>query len=412
MLARAPYSRLITGYTWQVRWTGTAGSMTPFRRGDGNLAIWSWLRTLARPTAMVLGLGLIAGCQAVPGDGPWMNDASSRSTEALPFDVIDLTPTTVVAYRAPTSIDVPSTTSNLSAGGRVAVAPGDVLKVRIFEPYEGSIFPTIQKPGADLGAQRVTDEGTIEVPYVGIVSVRGLNLSQIEQRIGAQLTSNGKAQDPQVIVEFVADRTHTVMVSGDVKTPGRISLLDGVRTVVDAINRVGGPAQDKAAQLEVVLRRNGQVVMTAQYSDLLAGRDAAVQKGDEIVVRPNSRTFTVLGAVQKAGNVDLTKANLTLLEALGAVGGLNDERANKTGVFVFRMGDLQNDPNARGRVFRLDLNQPVSIFIAQQFGVQPRDVLYVTNAPLYEYNKILTAIYRTFSIVGIVKGNLTTATTF
>jgi polysaccharide export outer membrane protein len=202
------------------------------------------------------------------------------------------------------------------------------------------------------------------------------------------------------------------MVSGDVKTPGRISLLDGVRTVVDAINRVGGPAQDKAAQLEVVLRRNGQVVMTAQYSDLLAGRDAAVQKGDEIVVRPNSRTFTVLGAVQKAGNVDLTKANLTLLEALGAVGGLNDERANKTGVFVFRMGDLQNDPNARGRVFRLDLNQPVSIFIAQQFGVQPRDVLYVTNAPLYEYNKILTAIYRTFSIVGIVKGNLTTATTF
>jgi polysaccharide biosynthesis/export protein len=44
--------------------------------------------------------------------------------------------------------------------------------------------------------------------------------------------------------------------------------------------------------------------------------------------------------------------------------------------------------------------------------MQPRDVVYVTNAPLYEYNKILTAIYRTFSIVGIAKGNLTTTTTF
>jgi polysaccharide export outer membrane protein len=54
----------------------------------------------------------------------------------------------------------------------------------------------------------------------------------------------------------------------------------------------------------------------------------------------------------------------------------------------------------------------VSIFVAQQFGMQPRDVIYVTNAPLYEYNKILTAIYRTFSIVGIAKGNLTTTTTF
>ena len=137
-----------------------------------------------------------------------------------------------------------------------------MLKVRIFEPYEGSIFPTIQRPGADLGVQRVTDEGTINVPYAGTVKVAGLDLTQIEQRIASQLA--GKAQDPQVIVEFVADRTHTVMVSGDVKQPGRISLLEGTRSVVDAINRAGGPYSPKlpAAQLEVVVRRNGQVILT------------------------------------------------------------------------------------------------------------------------------------------------------
>ena len=55
------------------------------------------------------------------------------------------------------------------------------------------------------------------------------------------------------------------------------------------------------------------------------------------------------------------------------------------------MGDIQNNPTARARVFRLDLSQPVSIFVAQQFGMQARDVVYVTNAPLYEYDKILTA---------------------
>ncbi len=380
--------------------------------GEANLTIWSWLRAIARPTAIVLGFGIVAGCQAIPGDGPWMNDASSRTTEALPFDVIDLTPTTVVAYRPPATVDVPSVTSGLSAGGRIAVAPGDVLKVRIFEPYEGSVFPTIQRPGADLGAQRVTDDGTIGVPYLGTVAVAGLDLTRIEQRIAGELTAKGKAQDPQVIVEFVADRTHTIMVSGDVRNPGRLSILDGIRSVVDAINRAGGLNNTAAAQAEVVVRRNGQPILQAQYSELLAGHDIPVQKGDEIVVRPNSRLFTVLGAVAKAGNVELTKTNMTLLEALGAVSGLNDERANKTGVFVFRMGDLQNNPNARGRVFRLDLNQPVSIFVAQQFGVQARDVLYVTNAPLYEYNKILTAIYRTFSIVGIAKGSVTTSSTF
>jgi polysaccharide biosynthesis/export protein len=379
--------------------------------GERALTIWTWLCPVARPVVVGLGLALaLAGCQVIPGDGPWMGGAQASSTEALPFDLIDLTPTTVVAFRPAASIDRPSTTSNLSAGGRIAVAPGDVLKIRIFEPYEGSIFPTIQRPGADLGVQRVTDDGTINVPYVGTVAVAGLDLTHIEQRIAERL--KGKAQDPQVLVEFVADRSHTVMVSGEVKNPGRVSILDGVRSVVDAINRAGGPFNTPAQQVEVVVRRQGQVILTAQYADLLAGSDIAIQKNDEIVVRPNSRTFTVLGAVQKSGNVDLTKANLTLLEALGQVGGLADERANKTGVFVFRLGDIQNNPGGRARVFRLDLNQPVSIFVAQQFGMQARDVVYVTNAPLYEYNKIATALYRTFSIVGITKGSVIPATSF
>ena len=339
-----------------------------------------------------------------------MGGAQGTSTEALPFDVIDLTPTNIAAYRQPASIDRPSTTSSLSAGGRVAVAAGDALKVRIFEPYEGSIFPTIQKPGADFGVQRVTDDGTINIPFVGTVRVVGLDLVQIERRIAQQVKDGGKATDPQVIVEFVADRTHTVMVSGDVKNPGRVSILEGVRSVVDAINRAGGPVvgggssgEGGPTQIEVVVRRHGQVILTAQFSELLAGGDIGIQKGDEIVVRPNSQVFTVLGAVKKSGNVPMTKHNLSLLEALGQVGGLNDMQANKTGVYVFRLGDLQNNPSARARVFRLDLLQPVSIFVAQQFGMQAQDVVYVSNAPLYEYDKILTSIYRTFSIVSVVR---------
>ena len=378
--------------------------------GDRELTIWTWLHAVGRPTAIVLGLGVaVGGCQAIPGDGPWMNGAKSTSSEALPFDVIDLTPTTVVAYRPPATIDEPSATGNLSAAVPISVQPGDVLKVRIFEPYEGSIFPTIQRPGADFGNQRVTPDGTIEVPYVGTVKVAGLDLREIERRIVEQLGS--QAQNPQVIVEYVADRNNTVMVSGDVKKPGRLSLLEGVRSVVDAINSAGGPV-GPATQLQVVVRRHGNVILDKQYSELLAGGDIGIRKGDEIVVRPNSQIFTVLGAVTRAGNVPLTKPNMTLLEALGEVHGLSDERANKTGVYIFRMGDIQENPNARARVFRLDLMQPVSIFVAQQFGMQANDVIYVTNAPLYEYNKILTSIYRTFSIVGIAKGSVTPSVGF
>ena len=343
-----------------------------------------------------------------------MGGAQTTSTEALPFDVIDLTPTTVVGYRQPPTPDKPtSVTSSLSPAQRLTVAPGDSLRVRIYERYGGNIFPTIQGQSADLGIQRVADNGSIKIPVVGVVRVAGLDLNQIEARIIQEL--GNKVQEPEVIVEFDSPRTHSVMVSGDVKNPGRVSMLEDVRSVVDAINKAGGPIVSQtgtANQLQVVVRRNGQVILTSQFSDLLAGSDIAVQKGDEIVVRPNSRIFTVLGAVQRSGNVEMTKHNLTLLEALGQVGGLNDVRANKTGVYVFRMGDLETNPTARGRVFRLDLFQPVSIFVAQQFGLQPRDVIYVTNAPLYEYDKILTSIYRTFSIIGIARGNIPLTTTF
>ncbi|HTB40137.1 MAG TPA: polysaccharide biosynthesis/export family protein [Reyranella sp.] len=385
--------------------------------GDRNLTIWSWLRPVVRPTAIVLGVALGAGgCTALPGDGPWMGGAQSGSSEALPFDVIDLTPTTVVAYRQPESPDRPtSVASNLSAAVHISIAPGDSLKVRIFERYGGNIFPTISGTSADLGVQRVAEDGTIKVPVVGVVHVAGLDLNQVEDRIIQQL--GNKVQEPEVIVDFESPRTQTVMVSGDVKKPGRWSILDDIRTVVDAINMAGGPAGGSqlavpANQLEVVVRRQGQVILRAQMSELLAGADIPVQKGDEIVVRSNPRVYTVLGAVMKSGNVELTKANLSLLEALGNVGGLQDQRANKTGVYVFRMGDLRNNPTARARVFRLDLFQPVSIFVAQQFGVQAQDVVYVTNAPLYEYDKVLTSIYRTFSIIGVARGNLLTTTTF
>ena len=345
-----------------------------------------------------------------------MGGAQGTSTEALPFDLIDLTPTTVVAYRQPESPDRPSpSTANLTAAVHISVAPGDSLKVRIFERYGGNIFPTIQGSSTDLGVQRVAEDGTIKVPVVGVVQVAGLDLTQIENRIVQQL--GNKVQEPEVIVEFDSPRTQTVMVSGDVKKPGRWSILDDIRTVVDAINMAGGPSTGSqmgtpANQLEVVVRRQGQVILRAQFSDLLAGADIPVQKGDEIIVRANPRVYTVLGAVMKSGNVEMPKANLSLLEALGNVGGLQDQRANKTGVYVFRMGDLRNNPTARARVFRLDLYQPVSIFVAQQFGVQARDVVYVTNSPLYEYDKILTSIYRTFSIIGVARGNILTTTTF
>jgi polysaccharide export outer membrane protein len=342
-----------------------------------------------------------------------MIGAARKSSEVLPYDVVDLDPTTVASYRVELNKDRVTISGQTPARRNDTVAADDVLKVRIFERYDGGIFPTMQRAGADLGQQRVTESGKITVPFAGPVHVAGLSIPQIQDRIAQQLQA--KAPEVQVLVERVSDHTHRVTVSGEVKKPGPFSLLDGLRSVRDAVDAAGGPAataDTPVAQFEITVQRGESTVFQAQYPEFLAGSTPALIEGDEIVVRPNVRRFTALGAVLKAGNVDINKPGMTLLEALGSVGGLSDERANKTGVFVFRPADSTRSADERSRIFRLNLMEPASIFVAQQFEVRPRDVIYVTNAPVYEYNKALSAIYRTVTTYSVLKGVTSTSTSY
>ena len=263
------------------------------------------------------------------------------------------------------------------------------LARRLSIPLEGVGFP-----GHFL--LRVADNGTISVPYAGNVPVAGVGLQTVEERIVSKLT--GRAFQPQVVVELAVDRSNTYAVSGDVKQPGRYSLLEGAKTLADAINRAGGTAR-APNQHDVILKRRG-VEYRIPMSDLLAGGDIMLQRDDTLVVTTSIKAFTALGAVLKSGNIEINRTKVSLLEALGEVGGLSDERANKTGVFVFRPQDSSAfaKPSDRPVVYRLDFAKPTSVFVAQQFAMHPRDVVYVSNSPLYEANKVLSVFGTLFNL--------------
>lgn len=356
----------------------------------------------ASRTSRIVALALAAllaacGDDTIPSGGPDMNAVVPGNPKGLPFDIVDLSPESITSIvSAPQAPVVSATRPARGAPPAIIVAPGDVLRVRIFEPYDGSIYAPLQKGGSEVGLLRVSENGTITVPYAGSVPVAGVGLQTVEERIVQKLT--GRAYQPQVVVELAVDRSNTYAVSGDVKVPGRYSLMEGAKTVVDAINRAGGTTR-APNQHDVTLKRGGRD-FRLPMTDLLAGGDIMLQRDDTLVVTTNIKAFTALGAVFKSGNVEINRTKVSLLEALGEVGGLSDERANKTGVFVFRPQDSQAfaKPNDRPVVYRLDFAKPTSVFVAQQFAMQPRDVIYVSNSPLYEANKVISVFGQLFNL--------------
>ncbi|MGC2202693.1 MAG: polysaccharide export protein, partial [Stellaceae bacterium] len=84
--------------------------------------------------------------------------------------------------------------------------------------------------------------------------------------------------------------------------------------------------------------------------------------------------------------------------------GLQDLRADPTGVFLFRFeppgvvtalntSQLGTGPDRTSPVvYRLDMSNANAYFLAQRFPVEDKDVIYVANARLNELQKFFTLL--------------------
>lgn len=356
------------------------------------------------PLAAVAALGL-AGCQIIPSSGPNMELLSSQEGAGAQFVIVDLTPETIGTFVRPSLPDVATIDRRRVGAPRPSISAGDVLKITIFEGRPNGTFAPASAGGTVFQSIRVHTDGTIQLPYVGVLRVSGLVPQQVEQRIQAGL--QGNAFEPRALVEVLGDRASSVFVSGAVKVPGRYSLYDGIVTVVDAINKAGGPVAPPL-HTDVVLRR-GKTHLRYNLAEMMRARDMAAQGGDDILVEAKARTFVAFGAITKPGIYEFTRQSPTLLEALGQVGGLADDRASRPGVFVFRWQppDKNTPPKValhKGMVptvLRLDITKPESVFVAGLFPLAPDDVVYVSNAPIHELSKVLNVIGR---FLGMARG--------
>lgn len=361
------------------------------------------IRLINRVTVFFVPM-LLVGCGSLLSASGPSSSALLNNEVAQNYTLVDLTAQTIAPYTRPKDGKRTSAVA-LPKMPEVKLVPGDVLRIMIADSArDGSIFAPLATGGTVFDNVRVDSKGNISLPYIGHLSVNRETPAEVESLIRARL--KGITTDVQVRVSLTGDLSGSVLVAGAVKTPGRFSALQGPLTLLDAINQAGGPVLEP--HLIRVVVRTGQKSYDFNYQDLLSGKNQLVPPGAEVVVERDRKRFVAMGAVGDPGLHDLPSNNPSLLEVLGAVRGLSDASADASGVFVFRLVDDQDAASggteSRAEVFRLNMKEPAAIFLARQFLVHPEDAIYVTNAAIYEWQKIITPIVQVMVLGRTVNG--------
>lgn len=293
------------------------------------------------------------------------------------------------------------------------VGIGDTLTVSIVEAPPAALFGTAP---VMLGVQAtvqgtetlpetlVGSSGQIFIPFAGQVRAAGRTNSQIEADIMRKLA--GKAHLPQVSVRLSRNAAANVTVIGEVKEATRMPLTPKGERLLDALASAGGTTEP-VGKMTIQVTRGDRVAAMPLEAVIRNPRDNIRLAADDVVTaifQPYS--FTVLGAASKSGEVQFEATGISLAQALGRVGGLQDQRADPKGVFLFRWEDARDllkvvpsaTRSAEGKVpviYRINMKDPATYFLAQNFPIEDKDIIYVSNSSLADFQRFVSIIAST-----------------
>lgn len=346
---------------------------------------------------------LLAGCGEVPGQrmitpAAIQDTGGDYSTEASQQQQIPITDINLALLRkmnaAHTSATLPpETTALFGKPTAYKVGPGDVLQIVVWDHPELAAAlgqPAQNAKTTDAAPGFLIDEnGDVQFPYAGTVHVAGKDVGAIQKELHKRLSN--VYQKPEVTVRVASFRNAQVYVDGEVRTPGAQSVTDIPLSLTSVINQ-GGGFSSNADRSRVDLIRNG-VTYQLNVDDLIKrGRnpsDIYLQAGD--IVRVASREDSgvyVMGEVNKPATImPMRNGSLTLSQAISDSGSFDSNTAAARQLFVIR-----NSTSDSPQVYHLDATSPVSMVLANQFELEPKDVVYVGQGGLVRFNRVLNLL--------------------
>ena len=301
------------------------------------------------------------------------------------------------------------------------LGPGDVVRFDIFNVPELTNDQSGNRLLSD-NLYNILVDGTINLPWIGRVAVRGLDLAEASRAVEQRYLEY--IREPVVTLTLFTPRPMRVAVVGEVRRPGAYTTGPGqapdgiqpnpneLRTVVQAIQAAGGITQ-LANIRDIEVRRpqlNGpdQLIPIDFFALLEDGSQAQnllLRDGDTVVVptavalnpeeaqaladanfSPNLVEVDVVGEVRAPGRVTI-RPNATLNQAILAAGGFDDPRAQSGEVTFIR---LNPDGTVTNRMIPVDL--AAGIDDENNPALRENDIVVVSRSGLTQSSDFLTLL--------------------
>ncbi len=357
--------------------------------------------------AAALAAVLVLSACALPRSGPSRGEILAGAKEDQSVHILDVDDRIAEAARSIQSLGFDSSFLNASPTRADRISAGDVLGVTVWENVDNGLLASVGQKVTFIQDIQVDQNGSIFVPFAGNLKASGKTPEELRRLITQRL--EGQTPDPQVEVRRLAGDGSTVSLIGGVAAQGVYPIEPSTRRLTSMLAKAGGVViEPDVAQIKIQRHgRTGAIWLQDLYDSQMA--DVALRAGDRIVVEEDRRSFTALGATGGQTQVPFSSRDLSVIEALAQVGGLNSQLADPTGIFVFREEPSFVANRVLGRqdivapqrfAYIVDLTKPNGMFIARDFNIRDGDTIYITEAPFVGWQKILQATIGTINFAG------------
>jgi polysaccharide export outer membrane protein len=250
------------------------------------------------------------------------------------------------------------------------IGPEDVLSIEVWNQ-------------PDVSREVVVNyDGEINIPPVRKLSVIGLTVSQLEEKLSKALSKY--IIEPIVFVSIKEYNSQRVTVLGETKTG--MYTLKRRTTLVEFLGQIGGTTEN-ADTFHIKLIKKDQKAFVYDLNDLIdnpqKSESIVVSGGDTVYVPPlEFNKVYVLGEV-KTPMIVTIKGKLTVIDAITEAGGFTRDAVRKS-VMIIR-GELGSQQGIRINARQILKEGDIS----QNIELEPGDIVFVPKTFIVHIERFL-----------------------